>query len=470
MHSILDHLKRKHLYEIQIFLNRCLIGLSACRTKRGRDDLHMKKGKKFSFMTLSLAMTVFLAACGTGNNAPAETEPAPGAETPPAELEELLPEEGAELTVWDGGDQKGFIEEVAKAFEEKHGVKVTFTELGADKAMSQMVTDGPAGVGADVFAGVHDQIGQGVTAGVIMPNDWFEEDTKARNSEVAVNALTYDGILYGYPKSVETTAVFYNKDLIDAVPADWDGVKEFASTFNDTKSNKFAIMWDVGNGYNAFPFFGGYGAYVFGSDGTDPTDIGLNNEQGIEAATFLQSLKEILPLNSSNINGDIRKSLFTEGKLAMNVSGPWDVGSLKEGVTNLGVGVYPNLPNGEPMKPFSGVKSYFVNANTKYPNAAKLFADFITNAENQTKNFEMTGALPANTEAAASEAVKNDEIASAFLAQFENSIPMPSIPAMAQFWSPMEAALSELWNNNKDPKAAMDSMVEQMKSNIQTGS
>ncbi|MFD1137282.1 sugar ABC transporter substrate-binding protein [Paenibacillus urinalis] len=430
----------------------------------------MKKGKKFSFMTLSLAMTVFLAACGTGNNAPAETEPAPGAETPPAELEELLPEEGAELTVWDGGDQKGFIEEVAKAFEEKHGVKVNFTELGADKAMSQMVTDGPAGVGADVFAGVHDQIGQGVTAGVIMPNDWFEEDTKARNSEVAVNALTYDGILYGYPKSVETTAVFYNKDLIDAVPADWDGVKEFASTFNDTKSNKFAIMWDVGNGYNAFPFFGGYGAYVFGSDGTDPTDIGLNNEQGIEAATFLQSLKEILPLNSSNINGDIRKSLFTEGKLAMNVSGPWDVGSLKEGVTNLGVGVYPNLPNGEPMKPFSGVKSYFVNANTKYPNAAKLFADFITNAENQTKNFEMTGALPANTEAAASEAVKSDEIASAFLTQFENSIPMPSIPAMAQFWSPMEAALSELWNNNKDPKAAMDSMVEQMKSNIQTGS
>ncbi|MCM3129261.1 MULTISPECIES: maltose ABC transporter substrate-binding protein [unclassified Paenibacillus] len=430
----------------------------------------MKKGKKFSFMTLSLAMTVFLAACGTGNNAPAETEPAPGAETPPAEVEELLPEEGAELTVWDGGDQKAFIEEVGKAFEEKHGVKVTFTELGADKAMSQMVTDGPAGVGADVFAGVHDQIGQGVTAGVIMPNDWFEEETKARNSEVAVNALTYDGILYGYPKSVETTAVFYNKDLIEAVPADWDGVKEFASTFNDTKSNKFAIMWDVGNGYNAFPFFGGYGAYVFGSDGTDPTDIGLNNEQGIEAATFMQSLKEILPLNSSNINGDIRKSLFTEGKLAMNVSGPWDVGSLKEGVANLGVGVYPSLPNGEPMKPFSGVKSYFVNANTKYPNAAKLFADFITNAENQTKNFEMTGALPANTEAAASEAVKSDEIASAFLAQFENSIPMPSIPAMAQFWSPMEAALSELWNNDKDPKAAMDSMVEQMKSNIQTGS
>lgn len=423
-------------------------------------------------MSLSLAMTVLLAACGSsgGSSASPDPETTPDNEAPPAEIEELTPEDGAALTIWDGGDQKGFIEAVAAEFEEKYGVKVSFTELGADKAMTQMVTDGPAGVGADVFAGVHDQIGQGVTAGVIMPNDWFEEDIKARNSEVAVNALTYEGILYGYPKSVETTAVFYNKDLIDAVPANWDEVKAFAADFNDTKANKFAIMWNVGNGYNAYPFFGGYGAYVFGSDGTDPTDIGLNSEQGVEAATFLQSLKEILPLKSSDINGDISKSLFTSGKLAMNISGPWDVSSLREGVTNLGVGVYPSLPNGDPMKPFSGVKSYFVNAYTKYPNAAKLFAEFITNAENQTKNFEMTGALPANTEAAASEAVQSDEIAAAFLTQFENSIPMPSIPAMAQFWSPMEAALSELWNNGKDPKQVMDNVVEQMKSNIQTGS
>lgn len=434
----------------------------------------MKKGKKFSFMSLSLAMTVLLAACGSGGNGNStntvDTGTPPDNEAPPAEVEELTPEEGAMLTIWDGGDQKGFVEQAAAAFEEKYGVKVSYTELGADKAMTQMVTDGPAGVGADIFAGVHDQIGQGVTAGVIMPNDWFEEDIRARNSEIAVNALTYEDILYGYPKSVETTAVFYNKDLIDAVPANWDGIKEFAATFNDTKANKFAIMWDIGNGYSSYPFFGGYGAYVFGNEGTDPTDIGLNSEQGVEAATFLQSLKELMPLKSSDINGDIRKSLFTSGKLAMNISGPWDVGSLKEGVTNLGVGVYPALPNGDPMKPFSGVKSYFVNAYTKYPNAAKLFADFITNTENQMKNFEMTGALPSNTEAAASEVVKNDEIASAFLAQFENSIPMPSIPAMAQLWSPMEAALSDLWNNGKDPKAVMDNVVEQMKSNIQTGS
>lgn len=428
----------------------------------------MMNRKKWGIMSCLLIMMLIVSACNSGGAGTTT----PGTTTDPAtaaDQQEMVPEEGAKLTVWDSGDQKTFIEEAAKAFKEKYNVEVSFAEVGPDKSMGQMVTDGPAGVGGDVFAGVHDQIGQGVSAGVVLPNDWFEEDTKSRNSEIAIKALTYDNMLYGYPKSVETTAVFYNKDLIKEVPQDWNGVVDFANTFNDIKANKFAIMWEVGNGYYVFPFIGGYGSYVFGSDGTDPTDIGLNNPAAVEATTFIQGLNKILPLKTSDINADIKKSLFTSNKLAMNISGPWDTGSLKESVKNIGVGMYPNLPNGKPMTPFSGVKAYFVNAYTKYPNASKLFADFITSEEWQTKNFEMNGALPSNTKVAASEQVQSDPIASVFLKQFENSVPMPSIPAMAQFWSPMEAAMSSIWNDNKDPKAALDNLVSQMKSNIETG-
>lgn len=428
----------------------------------------MMNRKKWGIMSCLLIMMLIVSACNSGGAGTTT----PGTTTDPgtaADQQEMVPEEGAKLTVWDSGDQKTFIEAAAKAFKEKYNVEVSFAEVGPDKSMGQMVTDGPAGVGGDVFAGVHDQIGQGVSAGVVLPNDWFEEDTKSRNSEIAIKALTYDNMLYGYPKSVETTAVFYNKDLIKEVPQDWNGVIDFANTFNDTKANKFAIMWEVGNGYYVFPFIGGYGSYVFGSDGTDATDIGLNNPAAIEATTFIQGLNKILPLKTSDINADIKKSLFTSNKLAMNISGPWDTGSLKESVKNIGVGMYPNLPNGKPMTPFSGVKAYFVNAYTKYPNASKLFADFITSEEWQTKNFEMNGALPSNTKVAESEKVQSDPIASVFLKQFENSVPMPSIPAMAQFWSPMEAAMSSIWNDNKDPKAALDNLVSQMKSNIETG-
>lgn len=424
------------------------------------------KFQKSMIALLAGMMVVTTSACSQGSGT---KESNVANEATPATAETFEPEKGARLTVWDGGEQKPFIEEVAKAFKEKYGIEVAFTEVGADKSVERIITEGPAGVGADVFVSVHDRTGSAASAGVILPNDQFEEETKAEAFESAVQAVTSKGILYGYPKAVETTAVFYNKDLVPNVPKTWDDVIKFSKTFNDSTNNKFAYMWDAGSSYWTYGIFSGYGAYVFGKDGTDPNDIGLNNPAAIEAASFLQSLTGILSLKSADINGDIRKSLFTSGKLAMNVSGPWDSVSLKQGVKNLGVMPYPTLPNGKPMKPFSGVKAYYVNAYTKYPNASKLFAHFASSAQFQKRNFEITGLLPSNKILAKDPIITNDPIASGFLKQFENSVPMPSIPEMAQYWATMDAALASIWNDKTDPKKAMDNAVKQMKDNISTG-
>ncbi len=436
--------------------------------------------KKASTLLLTVALTFTLAACG-GNNANNGNAGSGAANNPPAENttnnggnataeeEEIVPEDGAKLIVWDSGDQKAFVEEAGAAFTEKYGVPVEFVEVGADKSVERMTTDGPAGVGGDVFAAVHDRTGSAVSAGLILPNDLFEAETMDNSYETATQAITVDGMLYGFPKSVETIAVFYNKDLIQEVPATWDGVKEFAATYNDPKNNKWAYMWELGNGYWSYGFFGGYGAYVFGSNGTDKNDIGMNTPEAVEAGKFYQSLRDtVLPLKTSDITGDIKKSLFEEGKLAMNVSGPWDTGSLKEKITNLGVAPFPTLPNGQPMKPFSGIKAYYVNAFTPYPDAAKLFAHFITSAEWQLKNYELSGNLPADKNAAADERIANDPIAAGFLKQFENSVPMPAIPEMVQYWNTVDATLAAMWNDKVDPQVALDDMVAKMKANMGT--
>ncbi|AJY73542.1 sugar ABC transporter substrate-binding protein [Paenibacillus beijingensis] len=431
------------------------------------------KLQKMMVALTALVMVFSLAACSQGqeSNEPAaegQQQANAGGSTAAAE-EEFKPEEGAKLLVWDAGEQKDFIAEIGKSFKEKYGVEITFADVGADKSMGQMVTDGPAGVGADVFTAVHDRTGSGAQAGIILPNDQFEEETKAESYDTAIQAVSHEDILYGYPRAVETTAVFYNKDLVSQPPATWEEVVTFAKQFNDVKNNKFAYMWDAGSSYFNYGIFGGFGAYLFGANGTDATDIGMNKPEAIEAAKFYQSLTEILPLKSSDINGDIRKSLFAEGKLAMNVSGPWDTGSLKESVKNLGVVPYPALPNGQPMKPFSGVKALYVSAYTKYPNAAKLFARELASAENQKLQYEKFGLLPANKVLAEDAAIKSDPIATGFLKQFENSVPMPSIPEMAQFWAPMDSTLASMWNDKADPQQAMDYMVKQMKDSIASG-
>jgi arabinogalactan oligomer/maltooligosaccharide transport system substrate-binding protein len=40
---------------------------------------------------------------------------------------------------------------------------------------------------------------------------------------------------------------------------------------------------------------------------------------------------------------------------------------------------------------------------------------------------------------------------------------MPSIPEMGNVWSPVNAALPEIWDKGVDPKAAMDKAVQQIK-------
>ncbi|WP_438449002.1 sugar ABC transporter substrate-binding protein [Gorillibacterium sp. sgz5001074] len=427
--------------------------------------------KKAVSVLMAGTLAAGLTACGSTKDSNGESgataSPAAQSSASAAPQEETLqPEKGAKLLVWDSGDQKDFILEVGKAFEAKYGVKVEYAEVGADKAMNQMLTDGPAGVGADVFKAVHDRTGSGASAGVILPNDFFEDETKKSAYDTAISAVTINNMLYGYPVSVETTAVYYNKDLIPSVPDNWQGVIDFAKKFNDPAANKYAYMWEAGNGYWSYGIFSGYGAYVFGKNGTDANDIGMNNAGAVDAGKFFQGLKDILPVKTGDINGDIRKSLFEQGKLAMNVSGPWDKGSYQKVVKNLGVAPYPKLPNGKPMKPFSGVKAIFVNASTKYPNAAKLFANFISSPEWQMKNYEQFGNLPADKTVAASDKIKNDPIAAGFLKQFETSEPMPSIAEMKLYWDTVEAALGAIWNDKADVKTSLDAMVKQMKDGI----
>ncbi|WP_239615120.1 sugar ABC transporter substrate-binding protein [Cohnella mopanensis] len=431
---------------------------------------------KWLLVSLVLVMVFVLAACGGKKDNNASSSPSASAPTASASAssseeasaeEEYLPEEGAKLVVWYSASEKALVDEAAKLFKEKYGIDIEYQDVGPDKSIEKMITDGPAGVGADVFLAVHDRLGSAVQAGVVLPNDLHAEESIANNSEKSVEALSIDGQLYGYPMSVETTAVFYNKDLFadtnGEAPKDWNGVIEFAKKFNDTKAQKYAYMWEVGNGYWSWGFFGGYGGYVFGKDGTDPSDVGLNSPGSVEAAKFFSSLKEILPIKAADIKADIKTSLFNEGKLAMNVSGPWQVGEFKKSVKNLGVMEYPILPNGKPMMPFSGVKGFLVNANTKYPIASKLFAQLVSSEALQAKNFELFGSLPSNKNVAASPAVSGDAFASVFLKQFDNSTPMPKIAEMAGFWGTHEAALSSLWNDGADAQKTMDDWAKKVK-------
>lgn len=424
-------------------------------------------------------MAVSLAACGGNNNGdnaspsassaePSASASAPASESasPSEETPALEPEAGASLVIWEDKNQRNFIEAAAKDFEAKYGVTVKFEELAPPDQVTKLTTDGPAGLAADVVVFPHDQIGRAAQAGLVLPNDVFQDETTSGNVENAVKAVTYDNVLYGYPYNVETYALFYNKKLIPEAPKTFDDIINFAKTFNDPKNNKYTLMWELQQFYYDYAFLASNGGYMFGNNNTNKEDIGLNNDGAVEGGKFLQTLKSsLLPIKTGDVNYDIKKGLFTGGTLAMDINGPWTISDYRTAGVDFGVAPLPSI-NGKPMTSFSGVKAYYVNAFTKYPNASKMLAEYLSSKESQLKNFELNGILPSNKEAAADSKVTDDPITKAFLEQFNNSTPMPSIPEMGSVWGPITSSIAEIWDGGKDVKASLDKGVTQIKEAI----
>lgn len=434
----------------------------------------MKKGVS---LLLIMLLVFMLAACGGAkNNADPQTEPSPAPvnntqepakESPVATG--LVPEAGAELVVWESGGAIGeWTKWAAGEYTKKYGVPVTFEEVGHTDAPGKMVTDGPAGLGADVFAAPHDHLGQLVVGGLVLPND-FPEQYQKDFIGATIDGTTMDGELYGYPTSIETYGLFYNKDLVKQLPETWDQLFDQAKAFTDVNKNNYGFMMEVSNFYFVYAFMGGYGGYVFGDHNTNPNEVGLNNEGSVKAGEFLNRIhKEILPLKDEDITYDIKQSLFNSGNLMFNLDGPWAVAGHRDAGVNFGVMPFPKLDNGVVPTSFSGIRAFYVNAYSKYPDAAALLAQFMTSEELLLKRFEMTGQLPPVTALLDNPTVKNDEVAAAFLEQASHAVPMPNIPEMVSVWDPMKAALSTIWNDGTNVKAALDSGVQLIMDAIST--
>ncbi|OIJ22274.1 maltose ABC transporter substrate-binding protein [Anaerobacillus alkalidiazotrophicus] len=380
---------------------------------------------------------------------------------------EIIPEEGAELLIWDNGDtHREWAEYVAEKFTEEYGVPVTVAEVGHTDAPGILQTDGPAGLGADVFAGAHDHAGNMDSAGLIIEN-FFPEYYEEKFMDAAVLGTSVNDTIFGYPYAIETYALYYNKDLVDEVPETFEELLKISKEFTNVRTDHYGIMFEPGNYYFVHAFLGGYGGFIFGDDNTDPSVTGLNNEGAIRAGEFMREIREAsLPLNSEDVTGDVIGTLFNENQVMFRISGPWDIRPHTEAEVNFGVAPLPLLSNGERPTSFSGIKGYYVSAYTNYPDAAALYAKFATSEEMLEKRFEMTGELPPHLDLLESEVILDNPVLAGFLEQAQYAQPMPNIPEMQIVWGPMGDAFISIWNTDRDVQSILDSAVEQLSESI----
>lgn len=421
---------------------------------------------KKSIMVLLVGMLAFaVAGCSTrndwsSNSASATGTPAAssGASGSPSGAEtSVKPEDGARLTIWENEGAEGdWIREVAKKFTERYGVEVKFEPVPHLQAAEKIQLDGPAGVGADVFGAPHDKLGFLVNAGLVQENDLNAERYGVMNfPKSVVEGIRYDGKSYGFPIAMETYLLFYNKELVPQPPETFAQIVDFAKTYNNPQENKYALMWDIGLPTYNHAFIAGYGGHLFGLGGNDKNDIGLDSQGAAQGAEFFASLKSILNVKAADTRSDMTAALFNEGKAAMMISSPWVVPGMQAAGVPFGVSPLPKLPNGNVPLTFSNIHSLYVSAYTKYPIAAKLFAELASSDEMLQKRYEMTQQLSPSYSVIKSDEVQSNPLFAAMTAQLENSIPIPSIPEMNAVWLPYLTLFVSIWDQGTKPEEAL---------------
>ncbi len=421
----------------------------------------MKNFKKYFGIMGGIALSLSLVACG-----PQESS------SDSSGKKETASKNGYDLLVWEDIEKSDGIKDAIAKFEEENDVTIKVVEKPYAQQIENLRLDGPAGTGPDVLTMPGDQIGTAVTEGLIKELSVGDE-VKSIYTDAAMQSQIVNEKAYGLPKAVETTMLYYNKDLVsdEELPQTLEEWYDFSKQTSDGKTFGFLALFD--QIYYAQSVMSGYGGYIFGRDDSgnyDPTDIGLNNEGAVEGAKVIQKFyKE--GLFPSGIIGEqginVLESLFTEGKAAAIISGPWNIEPFAKAGVNYGVAKLPALENGENMSSFIGVKSYNVSSYSKNAELAEDLVEFLANEENSKARYEITKEVPAVQALADDPVVTESEAAQAVAEQAQYSELTPNIPEMNEVWTPADAALQTIATGKAEPKQALDQAAGTIKGQIE---
>ena len=374
------------------------------------------------------------------------------------------------LTVYVDNGYKSYMEEAAKAFEKETGTKVDIKTGDALGGLDKLSLDNQSGKAPDVMMAPYDRVGglgnDGQLAEVALSKD-------SKTDKTTESLVTNGGKVYGAPAVIETLVLYYNKDLLQEAPKTFGELEELAKDskydFAGEEGKNTAFLADWTNFYYAYGLLSGNGGYVFGKNGTDPKDIGLNNQGAIDGIEYAKTWYAKWPKGLQDTKGvaNFIQTQFQEGKTAAIIDGPWKASSLKEAKVNYGVATIPTLPNGKAYSAFGGGKAWVIPAGANNPEAAQKFVDFLTSTDQQKAFYDKTNEVPANTEAREYAVGKNDELTTAVVKQFENAQPMPNISEMSTVWDPAATMLFDAVSGKKSSKDAADGAVKLIKETIE---
>ncbi len=296
--------------------------------------------------------------------------------------------------------------------------------------------------------------------------DWKWDDFH----EAERKAATVGDKVIGVPALVDNLAIVYNKKLFaDAGVAPptpewtWDDFRAAAAKLTDSAKGQYGWLIPADGSedtvWHWLPMLWEAGGNILNPDNTNAT---FNSEAGVKALTTLQQMAvddKSLYLDTTNENGP---KLMNSGKIAMLVTGPWDLSQLSD--IEYGVQVMPTYAGSSGgHQTIAGPDNWVVFDNgDKRKQAAIDFVKWLS-APEQVKAFSLqTGDLPIRTSVGDDKTVldelnKNVPGTAEFVANLKNVHTVrPQVEQYPAISEALGQAIVSVMLGKEQPKAALD--------------
>lgn len=279
--------------------------------------------------------------------------------------------------------------------------------------------------GPDLVAMTSDRLPVYAEKHALIDLDDFYGQSSSNTSALKPEAVameTVDGKKYGVPSGFVPLSVIYNKKLfakagITKFPTTWDAwvadAKKLTVDSNgDGTPEQYGLALPdhatVGNGI--WPsLFAGNGGSITNDAGTEST---IDSDANVETLTYWADAIANDKISPTGVDGIGADKLFTAGKTAMEVGGPWMAGVATASKIDYGLAAIPAGPEAQASSAIGISLAVTAQTDSVKQQAAEKFLAYFNEKSTATKWSLGSGWPPLRTDVTAADVDSNATVAS----------------------------------------------------------
>jgi multiple sugar transport system substrate-binding protein len=353
------------------------------------------------------------------------------------------------LRFWGMGREGEVVAELMDGFHrENPGIRVRVQQIPWTAAHEKLLTAHVGNATPDVAQLGNTWIAEFAAIRALQPLDpWL-----AASADVGADRY-FDGIwqtnvvadtVWGVPWYVDTRVIFYRTDLLadagyEQVPQTWAGwVEAMRAIKQRVGPDRYAIFLPTNEWAQPILFGMQAGSPVLAEGGQRGAFRGPEFRRAFDFYLDLYRTGLAPPMGHHDVANAYQE--FARGFFAMWITGPWNLGEFRRRLPPELQDRWSTAPLPGPDGADSGISlaggaSLVMFRGTRHPDAAWKLVEYLSRPEQQLRFYELTGSLPARTDAWHGSGLAEGPQTRAFWEQLQRVRPLPAVPEIESILS-----------------------------------